>query len=109
MVLNAGDLLRPGNQAWVRYSGSVLAFGFGKRFECVFQLLLQRGTGHKEGYHSGGFDKPAPADATYGDRLTNEGVSVVLTLLLRDKSELPNHALAITKTAPSKSSCGKNK
>ena len=58
VVLNAGDLLRPGNQAWVRYSGSVLAFGFGKRFECVFQLLLQRGTGHKEGYHSAALINP---------------------------------------------------
>ena len=47
MVLNAGDLLRPGNQAWVGYSGSVLAFGFGECFKRVLQLLLQRGTGHK--------------------------------------------------------------
>jgi hypothetical protein len=36
-------------------------------------------------------------------------VRAVLRLLLRDKSELPNQALAITKTIPSKSSCGRDK
>ena len=46
MVLDSGDLLRPGNQALVRYSGSVLAFGFGECFEGVLQLLLQCGPGH---------------------------------------------------------------
>jgi hypothetical protein len=51
VVLDAGDLLRPGNQTLVRYTGSVLSFGFGKRFECVLQLLLKGGAGHTEGYH----------------------------------------------------------
>jgi hypothetical protein len=46
VVLDSGDLLRPGNQALVRYSGSVLAFGFGESFEGVLQLLLKRGAGH---------------------------------------------------------------
>jgi hypothetical protein len=52
VVLDSGYLLRPGNQAVVRYSGGVLAFGFGECFEGVLQLLLKRGAGHKEGYHS---------------------------------------------------------
>jgi hypothetical protein len=52
VALDAGDLLRPGNQAVVRYSGSVLAFGFSECFEGVLQLLLKGGAGHKEGYHS---------------------------------------------------------
>src|SRR5258705_6918689 len=46
VLLDSGDLLRPGNQALVRYSGSVLSFGFGKRFECVLQLLVKRGAIH---------------------------------------------------------------
>jgi hypothetical protein len=45
----------------------------------------------------------------YGEGLTDEGVRAALDLLRRDKSELPNHALAITKTIPSKSSYGKDK
>lgn len=48
VVLDAGDLLRPGNQSPVRYSGSILAFGFGECFEGVLQLLLKRGAGHTE-------------------------------------------------------------
>lgn len=48
VVLDSGDLLRPGNQTVVGYSGSVLSLGFGKRRECVLQLLLQGGAGHRE-------------------------------------------------------------
>ena len=46
MLLGSGDLLRPANQALVRYSGSVLSFCFGKGFERVFQLLLKSGAVH---------------------------------------------------------------
>src|SRR5258708_1938502 len=46
VLLDSGDLLRPGSQALVWYSGSVLSFGFGKRFECVLQLLVKRGAIH---------------------------------------------------------------
>jgi hypothetical protein len=42
------DFFRPGNQAPVRYSGSILSFGFGKRFEGVLQLLLKRRAGHRQ-------------------------------------------------------------
>jgi hypothetical protein len=109
VLIDAGDLLRPGNQALVRDSGSVLAFGFGKHFECVLQLLLKRGTGHRGRVSLEQPDPASPADAAYADGLTNEGVKAVLRLLRRDKSELPNQALAITKTVPSKTSCGRDK
>ena len=47
VLFDAGDRFRPGGQALVRYSGSVLSFGFGEGFEGVLQLLLKRGAGHK--------------------------------------------------------------
>jgi hypothetical protein len=40
------DFFRPGVQALVRYSGSILSFGFGKGDECVLEFLLKRGAGH---------------------------------------------------------------
>jgi hypothetical protein len=47
VLLDSGDLLWPGDEALVRYSGGILSFGFGKGVECVLQLLLKRRAGHR--------------------------------------------------------------
>lgn len=47
VLFDSGDLFRPGTEALVRYTGSVLSFGFGEGFEGVLQLLLKRGAGHR--------------------------------------------------------------
>ena len=47
VLFDSGDFLWPGNQALVRYSGSVLSFGFDEGFEGVLQLLFKRGAGHR--------------------------------------------------------------
>jgi hypothetical protein len=46
VLLDSGDLLWPGTQTLVRYSGSALSFRFGQGFEGVLQFLLKRRTGH---------------------------------------------------------------
>jgi hypothetical protein len=48
VFLDAGDLLRPGGEALVWDSGSVLSLCFGERDEGVFQFLLKCGAGHGE-------------------------------------------------------------
>lgn len=48
MLLDPGDLLRPGSHTLVRYSSSVLSFRFGKSFEGVLEFLLKGGAGHRE-------------------------------------------------------------
>jgi hypothetical protein len=47
VLFDSGDLFRPGTQALVRDTGSVLSFGFGEGFEGVLQLLSKRGAGHR--------------------------------------------------------------
>ncbi len=47
VLLDSGDLLRPGNQALIRYSGSVLSFGFDECGEGMLQLLLKGWAGHR--------------------------------------------------------------
>jgi hypothetical protein len=46
VLLDSGDFLWPGNQATVRYTGSILSFRFGERFEGVLQLLFKRRAEH---------------------------------------------------------------
>jgi hypothetical protein len=46
VLLDSGDLVWPGEQPLVRYSGGVLSFRFGKRVECVLQFLFKRRAGH---------------------------------------------------------------